>query len=272
VPELPEVEVVRRGLTARLLGHRILAVRVHRPALRHPIPEKDLARLAAGHTLIAVERRAKYLLLGFSSGFWVVIHLGMSGRLTLVTPETPLELHDHVRFLIEGGLELRLNDPRRFGSLLVMSADELEQLKAGIGPEPFGPDFSATFLMERARRKHQPIKSFLMDSRVVAGIGNIYASEILFAARIRPSCPVVSLDRSEWQRVVDATRRILTKAIACGGTTISDYADCFGELGRFQQELQVYGREGGACTICGAAIVRTVMAGRSTYYCPACQR
>jgi formamidopyrimidine-DNA glycosylase len=209
-----------------------------------------------------------------SSGALVVLHLGMSGRLAFFASGTPRAAHDHLRFLLDSGLELRFNDVRRFGSVQVVSPEDAEksQILAGLGPEPLGPDLSPNYLIKAARGRVRPIKNFVMDARVVVGIGNIYANEILFAARIRPTRGAGTLDKKAWDQMIRACRQVLERAIACGGTTISDYADSSGEAGYFQCELKVYGREGEPCPSCSGTIIRQVLAGRATFYCPLCQK
>ena len=184
------------------------------------------------------------------------------------------QLHDHLRLQLDSGSEIRFNDIRRFGSVQVFTKDELAAIDpfADLGPEPFWREFSPACLTEKAGRRSQPVKNFLMDNRVVVGIGNIYANEILFAAGINPSKPVNTVNSKQWKRVVAASREVLNKAIACGGTTISDFVNPDGGQGYFQCELAVYGRAGKPCRQCATPIRRTVMAGRATFYCPRCQR
>jgi formamidopyrimidine-DNA glycosylase len=222
----------------------------------------------------SIERRAKYLLLNMDSGAVLVLHLGMTGRLALFTNGTPRRPHDHLRFLLDSNQELRFNDVRRFGSVQVISPGDREssQTFVGLGAEPLGPDFSTPYLMKLARNRTKPIKNFLMDAKVVVGIGNIYANEILFTAGIKPNRAVGTLGRKAWDRIVEASRQVLEKAIACGGTTISDYVNSSGEAGYFQCELKVYGRGGEGCQKCGSEIARLVLSGRASFYCPRCQR
>jgi formamidopyrimidine-DNA glycosylase len=208
------------------------------------------------------------------SGAVVVLHLGMTGRLAFFANGTPRRAHDHLRFLLDSGLELRFNDVRRFGSVQVLAPEERElpQYFVELGVEPLGPDFSTPYLMKRARKRTRPIKNFLMDGRVVAGIGNIYANEILFVAGIKPTRAVGTLGKARWDRIVEASRQVLEQAIACGGTTISDYVNSSGEGGYFQCELKVYGRGGEVCQKCRSTIVRVVLSGRASFFCPRCQR
>jgi formamidopyrimidine-DNA glycosylase len=274
VPELPEVEVIRRGLIPHLVGCTINRVVISNRKLRLPVPRAQLKSLVQGSRVESVDRRAKYLLVNMSSGALMVLHLGMTGRLALFANGTPRTPHDHLRFVLDSGLEVRFNDVRRFGSIQVVAPKDTEksQIFAGLGMEPLGPDFSSNYLLKKAKGKLRPIKNFLMDSKVVVGIGNIYANEILFAAGIKPTRGVRSLGKRAWDEVVEACRQVLERAIACGGTTISDYVNSSGEAGYFQCELKVYGRDGEKCESCGSGINRRVLAGRATFFCPKCQK
>jgi formamidopyrimidine-DNA glycosylase len=274
VPELPEVETIRRGLMHRLVGCTIERVVLSNRRLRLPVPRAKLKGWVQGSKVESVDRRAKYLLAKMNSGAVLVLHLGMTGRLEFFTNGAPRRPHDHLRFLLDSGLELRFNDVRRFGSVQVLAPGDGEspQIFAGLGVEPLGPDFSTPYLMKLARSRTKPIKNFLMDARVVVGIGNIYANEILFVAGIKPSRAVGTLRRAAWDRVVEASRQVLEQAIACGGTTISDYVNSSGEAGYFQCELKVYGRGGEMCQGCGSEISRVFLSGRASFYCPRCQR
>ena len=274
MPELPEVEVIRRGLTPHLVGRTINRVVISNRRLRLPVPRAKLNLWIQSDRVKSVDRRAKYLLVRMNSGAMLVLHLGMTGRLAFFANGTPRAAHDHLRFELDSGLELRFNDVRRFGSVQVLGPEDVEgtQIFAGLGPEPLGPDLSSDYLLEQARSKVRPIKNFLMDARVVVGIGNIYANEILFAAGIKPTRGVGNLGKPSWERVIQASRQVLEQAIACGGTTISDYVRSNGETGYFQCELRVYGREGEACQRCHSLISRQVLAGRATFFCPKCQK
>ena len=273
VPELPEIEVIRRGLIPHLVDRTVTRIVISNRRLRLPVPRKKLKRWVQGNRIKAIDRRAKYLLISLGSGAKMVFHLGMTGRLSLFANTIPRTVHDHLRFFLDSGLELRFNDVRRFGSVQVLSPNEVEEatIFAGLGIEPLGPDFSSNYLFLKARGRKRPIKNFLMDARVVAGIGNIYANEILFTAGIKPTRKVGTIGQKSWERVVEATRLVLERAIACGGTTISDYTNSSGEAGYFQYELKVYGRKGEMCHKCRKTIRRHVLAGRATYHCPACQ-
>lgn len=274
VPELPEVEVIRRGLIPHLKGHVIVKVVCRNRRLRLPVPRARLIHWIQGNKVETVERRAKYLTVTMSSGAIMALHLGMTGRLTLRANGSPRAVHDQLLFLLDNGMELRFNDVRRFGSVQVFRPEDLQgaELFSELGPEPLGPEFSARYLLKMARGRRRPIKNFLMDSRVTVGIGNIYANEILFGAGIKPTRGVGSLGEQSWDKVVRASREVLEKAITCGGTTISDYVNSSGETGYFQCELKVYGREGDPCHSCRSPIARQVLTGRATFYCPNCQR
>jgi formamidopyrimidine-DNA glycosylase len=204
----------------------------------------------------------------------MILHLGMSGRLSFFANGTPRAAHDHLRFLLDSGLELRFNDVRRFGSVQIVGPEDeaRTQMFATLGPEPLGSEFSSHYLLKAARGRTRPIKNFVMDARVVAGIGNIYANEILFAAGVRPSRSAGTVEKKTWDQVVQACRHVLERAIACGGTTISDYVNSSGAAGYFQCELKVYGRGGEPCPKCSSTISREVLAGRATFYCAWCQK
>jgi len=273
MPELPEVEVICRGLAPLVKNRRIMAVSFSNKRLRKPFLRGKMYRFAEGAFILGVERRGKYLLLRLTGKALLLVHLGMTGKLGLFAADSPRRKHDHVRFLLDNGKELRFNDVRRFGSVEIFSARELrgQDPFAGLGPEPFSEEFSADYLLVRARGKKTAVKSFLMDNSVVVGLGNIYANETLFAACTHPETPVHRLPRMDWQLLVRMSRAILERAIAMGGSTISDYENASGEPGRFQLELAVYGRKGQPCPRCRETIVRTLLAGRATYHCPRCQ-
>lgn len=274
VPELPEVEVIRRGLIPHLVDKIITRIVISNRRLRLPVPRTKLKRWIQGNRIKAIDRRAKYLLISLDNGAKIVFHLGMTGRLSLFGHTIPRNVHDHLRIFLDSGLELRFNDVRRFGSVQVTSPDEAEDatIFAGLGVEPLSSDFSCNYLFQKARFRRRPIKNFLMDAKVVAGIGNIYANEILFTAGINPTRKVGTIGKKSWQRLVEASRFVLERAISCGGTTISDYTNSRGDAGYFQCELKVYGRKGEMCQKCRKPIRRQVLAGRTTYFCPGCQR
>lgn len=272
MPELPEVEVICRGLIPQLSGRKIINFSYSSKKLRLPVPIKRLHEYIKGATIKDVERRAKYLLLHMENGAILVIHLGMTGRMNMFPEKTPRAKHDHLCWQLDNGKELRFNDARRFGSIQVLlDQGEEEAFFSACGPEPFSRGFSAVYLLSKATKKKQPIKNFLMDSRVVVGIGNIYVNEILFAAKISPTTPVKIITRDQWQEIITVSRKILKQAIKSGGTTISDYINSNGEPGWFQLKLKVYGRDKEKCLTCKNLIQKTVMAGRATFYCPKCQ-
>ncbi len=271
MPELPEVETTRRGLEPHVVGRRIAALTVHEPRLRWRVAD-DLPATLAGQRITGTGRRAKYLLIELESGT-LIVHLGMSGSLRVLAAATPRIAHDHYDLLLDSGRTLRFNDPRRFGSLHYTSGDPRRHpLLARLAPEPFDPAFDADYLWRITRRRRASIKQVLMNSRLVVGVGNIYASESLFRARIRPRRRAQSLSRDEAKRLVKAVRAVLSMAIEVGGTTLRDYVGADGEPGYFRQKLYVYERAGKACRVCGTLVRQLTQQGRSTYYCPSCQK
>jgi formamidopyrimidine-DNA glycosylase len=272
MPELPEVEVIRRGLVPLLIGRRFLSVNMGDKRLRQQSSLTDLRRWVKGRHLEKLRRRGKYLLFDLEGGVTLLIHLGMTGRLLATSPSSPPLDHVHVVFQVEGGLNLLYQDVRRFGQVLVFPPGVTPAPLAQVGAEPFSRKVTAAWLLKQAQGRSRPIKNFLLDARVVAGIGNIYACEILFASGLHPATPVGRLTLVDWDRVLAETRRILKHAIAKGGTTVSDYLNSRGESGLFQLELLVYGRAGEPCLVCGTAIARLVQAGRSSFFCPVCQK
>ena len=269
MPELPEVETVRRSLLP-LVGRRIESVEVFEPRLRRRVAD-DLAARLSGQVITAIERRGKYLLFHLSSGEALLAHLGMSGALLLQHRGTARHGHDHVRLQLSDDQQLTYNDPRRFGLLRLGQVADFVEL-GNVGPDPLAPMFSVDVLAALARGRKKPVKNLLMDQRALGGIGNIYANEILFRARIRPSRQARRLTRAELMRLLDATRTVLRTAIELGGSSISDYRDGTGRPGYFQLRLRVYDRAGQPCPRCRSSIRRTVQAGRSSFYCPRCQR
>ena len=275
MPELPEVEVTRRGLLPLLIGRTVTAARSSGLRLRAPIPDRLLAAHIVGRCIHAIDRRAKYLLLRMDDGAMLVIHLGMTGKLGLMTGETPRHVHDHLLLSLDDDSELRFNDSRRFGTVIVWPAAEAapaeQRFSAREGVEPLGDRFHADHLLRLAHRRRIPVKSLLMNSRLIAGIGNIYANETLFAARIHPLTPAGDLRREDWQRIVREARRILREAIKAGGSTIADFLNVSGHPGYFQHSFHVYGRDNQPCPVCSHQILKIKVAGRATYLCPACQ-
>lgn len=274
MPELPEVEVLRRSLEPRLLGRRIDRVEVLSPALREPLDRRALKRRLAGRSVAALRRRGKYLWIDVSGGSTLVVHLGMSGRLTLAPAVVPREPHEHLALRLDSGERLRLRDPRRFGLAYAASTDGLEREPrfAQLGPEPLDPPLSGERLAELALGSRAPAKAFLMDGQRLVGVGNIYATEALHRARIHPAQPIGSLAPAAFARLARAIVEVLEQAIREGGTTLNDFADGEGNAGYFQVSLAVYGREGEPCPRCGARVRRLVQANRSSFFCPRCQR
>jgi formamidopyrimidine-DNA glycosylase len=274
VPELPEVETIRRGLTC-LEGAVLQRVAVREVRLRRRVSSAALARMV-GRRLETSARRAKYLLLAMSGGGGLVIHLGMSGRLFMAPPDTPLDPHDHVSWWFErsgAAVELRFRDPRRFGLVAARDRGRLRDhpLLRQLGPEPLGERFTAEYAFAASCRARRPVKNALMDPRFVVGVGNIYASESLWRAGVNPKTMAGRMSRRRWAALRDAVREVLQQAVDSGGTTLNDFRDASGDPGYFQVRLQAYGREGEACVRCGAGIRRIVQGGRSTFYCAGCQ-
>ncbi|MBF0133619.1 MAG: bifunctional DNA-formamidopyrimidine glycosylase/DNA-(apurinic or apyrimidinic site) lyase [Magnetococcales bacterium] len=271
MPELPEVETIRQGLSHRLIQRTVTGIIIRRTDLRWPIPGKELIALLPGHVIIAVGRRAKYLLLETLAGT-VIFHLGMSGVLRVVPADSEVQQHDHVDFQLDDGHCLRLTDPRRFGAILWGGLRPLDHpALAELGPEPLEEGFDGFALHAVIRGRRRPIKTLLMDGRVVSGIGNIYAVESLFMARIHPACPGERLTVQECHRLVAAIKDRLTTAITQGGTTLRDFRNSDGKPGYFQQSLQVYGRDGHPCRVCSHTIASLRLGGRSSPFCPTCQ-
>jgi formamidopyrimidine-DNA glycosylase len=270
VPELPEVETTRRGLTPHLLGRTVVALDVRQPQLRWPIA-RELRTLLPGQRIEAIERRAKYLLVHTEPGS-ALLHLGMSGSLRVLPATTAVGLHDHIDWRLDSGHVLRYTDPRRFGCQLWQARGEVHPLLAGLGPEPLSDDFDGGRLWALSRGRRAAVKVFLMDQAIVVGVGNIYASEALFAAGIHPKRAAGSISRERYDRLAEEVKRILSYAITRGGTTLRDFINPDGAPGYFEQELFVYGRVGQPCKVCGAPIRSIVLGQRSTFFCARCQR
>lgn len=275
MPELPEVETVVRGLRGPLEGRRLARIEVRVPALRWPLP-RDLAARLTGRRVLRVGRRAKYILIELEGEEILLGHLGMSGRMLLIAPgaSVPAERHDHVVLTTDEGVEVRFNDARRFGMLDLVPAQGLAEHKLlrDLGPEPLGNEFSGPVLAAALAGKRTPIKAALLDQRVVAGIGNIYASEALYEAGISPRRSAHTVRGARAERLAGAVKQVLNRAIAAGGSSLRDYVQASGELGYFQHQWAVYDREGQPCRAGHNGIRRLVQAGRSTFYCPLCQR
>jgi formamidopyrimidine-DNA glycosylase len=274
MPELPEVEVIRQGLMPHVVGREIVSVACSNKKLRLSIPQKELGRWLKGGRITAIKRRGKYLIFLLESGAAMIVHLGMTGRLGIFPADAPPALHDHVVFALQDGMQMRYNDVRRFGFIRVLSPDQFREHDpfADMGCEPLEPEFSGRYLKKIAGSRLQPVKNFLMDNHVVAGIGNIYANEILFHAGILPDTPIGSLTLAMWNRVAEKSREVLLRAIACGGSSISDFVNSSGQKGYFQLELMVYGQTEERCRKCEATVGRQVIGGRSTFFCPKCQK
>lgn len=275
MPELPEVETTRRGIAPHLIGRRVLGVTLRRSDLRWPIPDEISERLP-GQRIEAVERRAKYLLLHTAAGS-ALLHLGMSGVLRVLPPDAPVGKHDHVDIAVERSATqaariLRFTDPRRFGCLLWQAPGETHPLLKHLGPEPLTEAFDGDLLWHLSRCRRAAVKLFLMDNAVVVGVGNIYASEALFAAGIDPRRAAGAVSRLRYARLAAEVKRILVWAIERGGTTLRDFLNPDGAPGYFFRELNVYGRAGEPCRVCGSAIRHAALGQRSTFWCPRCQR
>ena len=282
MPELPEVETVRRGLAPVMDGRRILSVELRRPDLRFPFATDFLER-TVGKRIERLSRRAKYLVAQLNTGDALIMHLGMSGRFTItgggrpgnfhheIGPDTK---HDHVVFTMEGGETVTYNDPRRFGFMEIWPLSQLDVYPrlAGFGPEPLSNEFSHAWLNEALANKSRPIKSVLLDQRVIAGLGNIYVCEALWRAGISPRRKASTVSGARAGRLAVAITDVIREAMAAGGSSISDFKAASGELGYFQHSFAVYDREGEPCRHCGAPIRRIVQSGRSSFYCGACQR
>ena len=270
MPELPEVEVTRRGLLPHLCGRRVTAVVLRHSALRYPLPRR-LSRLLPGQDLRTIERRGKYLLFRFGNGT-LLVHLGMSGSLRLLPAAEPAGRHDHLD-LVFGDTALRLRDPRRFGAVLWVEGDAARhRLLAPLGIEPLSDAFDGAWLYAATRGRSAPIKLFLMDSHAIVGIGNIYASESLFGAGQDPRTPAGRLSRRRCDRLAAAVKATLEAALAAGGSSLRDFIHSDGGAGWFQQQHFVYGRAGKPCRACGAKIRALRLGQRTTFHCPRCQR
>lgn len=270
MPELPEVETTRRGIAPHLDGRRIAHVTVRERRLRWPV-HSSLAREAAGQAIRGTRRRGKYLLIDLERGS-LILHLGMSGSLRVLDARTPLLAHDHLDIVLDSGLALRFNDPRRFGSVLWSTEDPLAHpLLRRLAPEPLEDSFDGAYLERATRGRKVAIKQLIMNSQVVVGVGNIYASEALFRARIHPLRAAGRLQRRELDALARAIKRVLTLAIRVGGTTLRDYVGADGSPGYFRQKLYVYERTGKPCRRCGTPIRQIAQGQRSTYFCPKCQ-
>jgi formamidopyrimidine-DNA glycosylase len=283
MPELPEVETVRRGLLPVMEGAVIARAEVNRPDLRWPFPDRMPDRLT-GKRVTALRRRSKYILADLDSGETLLVHLGMSGRMLISGAQlgsfyhdhAAPQKHDHVVLHLDSGARITFNDARRFGAMDLMPTDRADQhmLLAGLGPEPFGNDFNEPYLAGRLKGRRTPIKAALLDQRVVAGLGNIYVAETLYRARISPLRHAGDLSDLQVHCLVPVIREVLAEAIEAGGSSLRDFRQANGELGYFSKHFQVYDREGNPCETpgCTGTVTRTVQSGRSSFWCPSCQR
>ena len=272
MPELPEVETIRRGIAPWVTAQRITAVTVRDGRLRWPVPP-TLATALTGRTVVTVMRRAKYLILRLDAGGDLLVHLGMSGRLCILPGPAPHGRHDHIELALASGQVLRFTDPRRFGTvLLAPDGAERHPLLQRLGPEPLDPAFNVAYLLGRAAGRQLAAKLFLMDSHIVAGVGNIYANEALFLAGVHPDSPAGRISRVRMARLVGGVRQTLSQAIAAGGTTFRDFVGGDGQPGYFAQSLTVYGRQGQPCVRCARPLKVSRIGGRATVFCSSCQR
>lgn len=270
MPELPEVETTRRGLAPHVAGRRVQELIVRQPHLRWPIPAS--AEGITGQTVSALERRGKWLLFRTRPGT-LLLHLGMSGSLRVLATAPSPKAHDHVDLVLDSGALVRFTDPRRFGAILWQPGNPLTHpMLARLGPEPLSDDFTGDYLWRRSRKRRTPVKNFIMDGSIVVGVGNIYAAEALFAAGIHPLRGAGRVSRERYGILASCIREVLQRAILAGGTTLRDFTVADGSPGYFAQELQVYGRDGQACRICGGLLKHRTIGQRSTVYCPVCQR
>lgn len=271
MPELPEVETTLRGLAPHLTGQQVADVIIRHPQLRWPIPG-NLPALLCGHTIRRLWRRAKYLLVEFDHGT-LILHLGMSGSLRILTGAVSAAAHEHFDLVLRNGAVMRLRDPRRFGAVL-WSADDVatHPLLAALGPEPLEKAFNGAYLYDATRKRKGAIKQFIMDSHAVVGVGNIYANEALFRAGIRPQTAAGRLSRERCDRLAHTIKEVLRLAIRKGGSSLRDYVDSDGKQGYFQQEYFVYGRDGETCRRCGTPVRVSRQGQRATFWCPVCQR
>jgi formamidopyrimidine-DNA glycosylase len=270
MPELPEVEITGRGISPFLLNQTIIGTVIRQRQLRVAIPS-ELNQLCVGKEIKAISRRAKYLILQLSEGY-LLNHLGMSGHLRIVSPEQAAGKHDHLDFLLNNGHVLRYNDPRRFGLWLYIEKNpEHHPLLAHLGPEPLSEAFNSEYLLNRAQRKSQNIKAFIMRNDIVVGVGNIYATESLFLAGIHPQTPAGKLKPQDFDKLVPIIKQVLQQAIDAGGTTLRDFYAADGKPGYFVNQLQVYGRKNLPCYQCSRPIQTIMLGGRSSAFCPNCQ-
>ena len=272
MPELPEIETLKRGLENFLTGRIITEVKLHRADLRYKLSETLPSEILAT-TIVALRRIAKYLIIELNNGYSIAVHLGMSGRLTIKGLNHKIQKHDHVIFVLDNNSLLVFNDVRRFGMIYTFpTAFPCQKIFGKLGPDPLSDNFNASYLKEKLSNRKASIKSALMDNTIVVGIGNIYASESLFQANINPARQSHSLAETELEKLVESIKNVLKKAILAGGTTFKDFVNSDNKPGYFKQELAVYARKGEKCIKCSNVIIRTKQCGRASFYCPNCQK
>lgn len=272
MPELPEVETVLRGLEPITKGANICDAKITRPNLRYPFPQNFMNRLKNAE-ITHLKRRAKHIILELNSGESLIIHLGMSGRIKILCQQEPLNKHDHVILKLSNGKELRYHDPRRFGFMDLVPTSEINNYKAfkNLGPEPFSSQFNAEYLLKASSQRKTNIKNFLLDQNIIAGLGNIYVCEVLFLTKTHPAMPSAHITKPLASTLVSTIQTVLNEAIRVGGSTLKDHAQPNGEMGYFQHQFKVYGKEGKSCATCSEKIARISQSGRSTFFCPNCQ-
>ena len=271
MPELPEVETTVNGIKPWLEEKQIQRINIYNPSLRWTIPA-DLAEKYPSQMITSITRRAKYILIHLDSQSTIIIHLGMSGSLVILNQDTPLKKHDHFEIIMQDGTILRFNDPRRFGCVLDTQDFLQHKLIKNLGPEPLDTDFNGKLLKARANNRKLAVKNFIMDGKVVVGVGNIYASEALFMAKIHPAKSAGKISLAKYQILAEKIKQVLSKAITAGGTTLNDFINADGKPGYFAQQLQVYGRKDQACFICSTPIEQMTIGQRSSFYCASCQK
>ncbi len=269
MPELPEVETTKQGIYPHIMGQSIDKIDIHHRSLRYPV--EDAITLMEGLTITDVTRRAKYLLI-HAEGFYLIVHLGMSGSLRVSEASEPRKKHDHLVFKLSNGKELRYHDPRRFGFVLIYRGDETPEYLTKLAPEPLSDEFNEAYFKKIIQNRKQPIKTFIMDQKYVVGVGNIYANEALFMSGIHPETPTCNLKPQQQKKLLESIKTVLSRAIIQGGTTLRDFVQPDGTHGYFVQSLSVYGRDKAECVACGTEIKKIVLGQRSTYFCPICQK
>ncbi|MFV0436611.1 MAG: bifunctional DNA-formamidopyrimidine glycosylase/DNA-(apurinic or apyrimidinic site) lyase [Desulfopila sp.] len=276
MPELPEVETICRGIRPQVVGQRIVHIDSSGKKLRAEVPIEILRQRLPGQTIVGVQRRAKYLLMEIEDGSLLVIHLGMTGNLGVFPGDSAVGKHCHLRLFFSDDRELRYTDARRFGAIQFFDTEAAPTIENTLfrttGPEPFSDAFNASYLLKMSHNRSVAVKAFIMTNQVVAGVGNIYANESLFMAGISPHRKVSAISRHDWQMLITSIREVLAHAIACGGSTISDYVNAEQKSGYFQINFQVYGRDGQQCPRCETVLVKQYIGGRASYSCPSCQR